>query len=359
MEYSGSGDVTGAVAPNVDLVLPPARRAELDQRLRGRRTSPASPPATVALHPARHLRLRRQGRRTPRPPATTAVDHLQRGPGGPRPTPARRHARRPGVDHPGRSARASPSGSELADLAGAAVTRRTRDTSRETAHDRRTSSPTPRRAAPTARSSSAPTSTRSPRARASTTTAAAPRRSSRSPSRWPSSASSRRNQVRFAFWGAEEAGLLGSEHYVATLTDASCKDIALNLNFDMLGSPNYVRFVYDGDGRRTGTAGPTARPRSSRSSSTTSRARAWPTEPTAFDGRSRLRPVHRRRHPRRRPVHRRRGHQDRRAGRDLRRHRRRAYDPCYHQACDTIANINDRRSTSSATRRPTPCSRSP
>ena len=41
----------------------------------------------------------------------------------------------------------------------------------------------------------------------------------------------------------------------------------------------------------------------------------------------RLRPVHRRRHPGRRPVHRRRGHQDRRAGRDLRRHRRRRLRP--------------------------------
>jgi Zn-dependent M28 family amino/carboxypeptidase len=64
------------------------------------------------------------------------------------------------------------------------------------------------------------------------------------------------NQVRFAWWGAEESGLLGSEYYVANLDKRGIKDIALNLNFDMIGSPNFVRFVYDGDGSDTGLAGP-------------------------------------------------------------------------------------------------------
>ena len=58
-------------------------------------------------------------------------------------------------------------------------------------------------------------------------------------------------KVRFAFWGAEEAGLLGSEYYVDNLSDAQLANIYANLNFDMLGSPNYVRFVYDGDGSDT------------------------------------------------------------------------------------------------------------
>lgn len=65
-----------------------------------------------------------------------------------------------------------------------------------------------------------------------------------------------RNQVRFAFWGAEESGLLGAEYYVSQLSSGDIKDIAVNLNFDMVGSPNYVRFVYDGDGSDTPTAGP-------------------------------------------------------------------------------------------------------
>jgi Zn-dependent M28 family amino/carboxypeptidase len=62
------------------------------------------------------------------------------------------------------------------------------------------------------------------------------------------------NQVRFAFWGAEEAGLLGSNHYVEQLPQAERDKIALYLNFDMVGSPNYFRGVYDGNGTLGGTA---------------------------------------------------------------------------------------------------------
>ena len=61
-------------------------------------------------------------------------------------------------------------------------------------------------------------------------------------------------------------------------------DIELNLNFDMVGSPNFVRFVYDGDG----SVGPVARPvRGDRAGvDLLLRARGLPSEPTAFDGRS-------------------------------------------------------------------------
>ena len=58
------------------------------------------------------------------------------------------------------------------------------------------------------------------------------------------------NKVRFAWWGAEELGLLGSEHYVDSLPADDLKALALYLNFDMIGSPNYVRFVYDGNNSR-------------------------------------------------------------------------------------------------------------
>jgi Zn-dependent M28 family amino/carboxypeptidase len=56
-----------------------------------------------------------------------------------------------------------------------------------------------------------------------------------------------RNAVRFGFWGAEELGLLGSSRYVESLDAEALKDIALYLNFDMLGSPNAGYFTYDGD----------------------------------------------------------------------------------------------------------------
>jgi Zn-dependent M28 family amino/carboxypeptidase len=64
------------------------------------------------------------------------------------------------------------------------------------------------------------------------------------------------NTVRFAWWGAEESGLVGSNFYVANLPPADLANVALYLNFDMVGSPNYVRFVYDGDGSAFGLAGP-------------------------------------------------------------------------------------------------------
>lgn len=56
-----------------------------------------------------------------------------------------------------------------------------------------------------------------------------------------------RNMVRFAWWGAEEAGLVGSTAYVNGLSQAEKDKIALYLNFDMVGSPNHVFFIYDGD----------------------------------------------------------------------------------------------------------------
>ena len=55
------------------------------------------------------------------------------------------------------------------------------------------------------------------------------------------------NAVRFAFWGAEELGLLGSDAYVTGLDRDARLDIALYLNYDMLGSPNFGYFAYDGD----------------------------------------------------------------------------------------------------------------
>ncbi len=55
------------------------------------------------------------------------------------------------------------------------------------------------------------------------------------------------NTVRFAWWGAEESGLLGSRHYVGALSADQIDDIALYLNFDMIASPNYTFGIYDGD----------------------------------------------------------------------------------------------------------------
>lgn len=53
--------------------------------------------------------------------------------------------------------------------------------------------------------------------------------------------------VRFAFWGAEEIGTVGSKKYVQSLSVDQLTDIALYLNFDMVASPNVGYFTYDGN----------------------------------------------------------------------------------------------------------------
>ncbi|MFH8973115.1 M28 family metallopeptidase [Streptomyces sp. NPDC017890] len=53
--------------------------------------------------------------------------------------------------------------------------------------------------------------------------------------------------LRFAWWGAEELGMVGSRHYANSLGSAGRAKISGYLNFDMIGSPNAGYFVYDDD----------------------------------------------------------------------------------------------------------------
>jgi Zn-dependent M28 family amino/carboxypeptidase len=94
------------------------------------------------------------------------------------------------------------------------------------------------------------------------------------------------NRIRFAWWGAEESGLVGSQHYVDNLSDDDFAAIALNLNFDMVGSPNFVRFVYDGDGSDTDLVGPPGSDVIEDLFLKYFDLADLETEPTAFDGRS-------------------------------------------------------------------------
>jgi Zn-dependent M28 family amino/carboxypeptidase len=64
-----------------------------------------------------------------------------------------------------------------------------------------------------------------------------------------------RGRVRFAFWGAEERGLVGSRHHVEALSEAERRNIALYINLDMVGSPNFVRYV---QGTAPADSGPAA-----------------------------------------------------------------------------------------------------
>ena len=132
------------------------------------------------------------------------------------------------------------------------------------------------------------------------------------------------NTVRFAWWGAEESGLVGSTNYVTGLSQAEKDRIALYLNFDMIGSPNYVQMVYDSD--KSGFEPPAGvvdpgglgRHRGSVRVVLHAQGRALRRRPVQRS--QRLPGVHQQQHPGRRSVHRRRGPQDRRAAGDLGRH---------------------------------------
>ena len=100
------------------------------------------------------------------------------------------------------------------------------------------------------------------------------------------------NAVRFGFWGAEEVGIVGSKKYVESLNADQLKDIALYLNFDMLGSPNPGYFTYDGN-QSTELPSDTAPPRVPEGSGGIERtfvdylkSVGKAAEDTGFDGRS-------------------------------------------------------------------------
>ena len=66
------------------------------------------------------------------------------------------------------------------------------------------------------------------------------------------------NAVRFGFWSAEEFGLLGSYAYIQKVNQTATEvaKIRLYLNFDMIASPNYEYGIYDGDGSSFNLTGP-------------------------------------------------------------------------------------------------------
>ena len=148
-----------------------------------------------------------------------------------------------------------------------------------------------------------------------------------------------RRAVRFAFWGAEENGLLGSEYYVENLDDDAFGEIYANLNFDMVGSPNYVRFVYDGDGSE-GTAGPPGSGQIESLFNGYFDSQGLPTEPTDFDGRSDYGPFIAAGIPAGGLFTGAEGIKTAAEAAIYGGTAGIAYDPCYHQACDTINNLS-------------------
>jgi len=150
------------------------------------------------------------------------------------------------------------------------------------------------------------------------------------------------NRVRFAFWGAEEEGLIGSQAYVDSLTKSDLKKIMLNLNFDMVGSPNFVRFVYDGDGSAFGADGPNGSGMIESVFTDYFRSLATPlaTAPTEFDGRSDYQAFINAGIPAGGLFS---GAEGIKTAAEAAIYGGTAgdpYDACYHQACDTNKNLN-------------------
>jgi Zn-dependent M28 family amino/carboxypeptidase len=151
-----------------------------------------------------------------------------------------------------------------------------------------------------------------------------------------------RNKLRFALWGAEESNLVGSTYYVNNLLQEERDRIALYLNFDMIGSPNHVFFIYDGDDSDQVGAGPG--PEGSavieKAFELYFKVRRIPFKGTDFSGRSDYGPFIAAGIPAGGLFT---GAEGIKTAEEVALWGGTAgqqYDPCYHQACDTFANNN-------------------
>ena len=152
-----------------------------------------------------------------------------------------------------------------------------------------------------------------------------------------------RNKVRFIWFGAEESGLLGSEAYLAGLSETERSKIAAMLNFDMVGSPNFVRFVYDGDLSDSPPL-PGGAPPGSDAIETLFldyfAGRGLATEPTAFDGRSDYGPFIEAGIPAGGLFTGAEGIKTAAQAATYGGEAGQQYDPCYHLSCDDIDNLS-------------------
>ncbi|MEV5966138.1 M28 family metallopeptidase [Kribbella sp. NPDC051952] len=151
-----------------------------------------------------------------------------------------------------------------------------------------------------------------------------------------------KNKVRFGFWAAEEIGLLGSDQYVEGLSAAERDRIRLYLNFDMIASPNYAFKLYDGDDSdATGApAGPPGSDAIEQRLSSFFDSRGLAHVGTDFDGRSDYGPFIAAGIPAGGIFTGAEGIKTPAEAAQFGGTAGVAYDVCYHQACDTLANVN-------------------
>lgn len=148
------------------------------------------------------------------------------------------------------------------------------------------------------------------------------------------------NKLRFAWWSAEEAGLVGSTYYVNNLSDDRIADLEMYLNFDMVASPNYGLFIYDGDGSGFGLVGPDGSDEIEALFERYYAERGIPSEPTAFSGRSDYQAFINNGVPSGGLFTGAEGTKTAAQAVKWGGTAGAAYDPCYHQACDTIDNLS-------------------
>jgi len=150
------------------------------------------------------------------------------------------------------------------------------------------------------------------------------------------------NRVRFCWWGGEESGLLGSRAYVKMLNaTGQLRRVALNLNFDMLASPNFKTGVYNGtDAEKQDGNAVAGSTYIMQTFTSYFEAQDKPWAPSAFTGRSDYGPFLEMGIPAGgldTGAEKIKGMEERKVFGGL---ARTAFDPCYHQSCDDILNIN-------------------
>jgi Zn-dependent M28 family amino/carboxypeptidase len=148
------------------------------------------------------------------------------------------------------------------------------------------------------------------------------------------------NKVRFAWWGGEEGGLVGSTFYVDSLSEDQLADLEMYLNFDMVASPNYGLFRYDGDGSDFGTAGPDGSDEIEALFTRYYTERGHESEASPFNGRSDYQAFILNGVPAGGLFTGAEGTKTEAQAAKWGGTADAPYDGCYHQACDTIDNVN-------------------
>ncbi|HEY0168602.1 MAG TPA: M28 family peptidase [Jatrophihabitans sp.] len=153
------------------------------------------------------------------------------------------------------------------------------------------------------------------------------------------------NTLRFAWWGAEELGVVGSTQWAHDQSQAELDRIALYLNFDMIGSPNHIFMVYDANESSFEAPAGVTIPEGSAAIEKVFESfytlRGEPYDDSQFSGRSDYQAFIKSGIPSSGLF----------TGAEVRKTEEQEaiwggtageqFDPCYHQACDTYANNND------------------